>query len=35
MHWHEFFGHMYPVYSRLMIWSVKIQGGGRGPWRAP
>ena len=31
----EIFGHLYPVYNRLMGWSVIVQGpSDRGPWDA-
>jgi hypothetical protein len=26
---------LYPIYSRLMIWSSNVQGDGSGPWREP
>jgi hypothetical protein len=28
----EPFGHLYPIYNRLMLWSDRIQGEGPGPW---
>jgi hypothetical protein len=29
----EPFGHLYPVYNRLMLWSSDAQGEGQGPWQ--
>ena len=28
----ERFGWFYPLYSRLMVWSNRIQDDGKGPW---
>ena len=30
--WPTEFAHPYFMYSKLMVWSIEIQGDGQGPW---